>query len=281
MKKLLSLIAFVTLTLATFSACSKDEEEPVEISQRKYEILAGDKTPVIGSGLNGLEWQTNNKFVAEVNSENYITAYRIGKTEIIPGQGNGYIRVTVNPKVTIYSEPLLHPSDVWNGTRFVDENEYESNQYMWGMGRSAVRLFVSRTGVNWESATSDNMLAYKTNNPATPYIVYLFDNDRLVATGIYMNPLYSSRLSDFIAERFIVYSMNLSNYTADFAHLSIDRDDEMKLHYIGRMGYSSQSNFVNIMYYWDESNLTRSSSSNILFDKLESVGLNVADHFPN
>ena len=113
-------------------------------------------------------------------------------------------------------------------------------------------------------------MMYSTGNSATPYIGYLFNDDgRMNATCIYMNPSYASKLFDFIDERFVIYSVDKVNYTADFAHARIDYNDEVKINYIGRVGASPSTGYILIMYYADIDNVRSVDADNSIFNRFE------------
>lgn len=269
MKKVFSLTLLLA-TMLTFTACGGDDDkdEPKSLSQTKYEVFAGETMPIKGTNLNNVVWESSDKFVAEVADDATISAHRVGHTYINPLSIDGAIQVTVKPKVTSYSEPIIRYGQKYVNGQLVTEDWL--SQYLWGTHSSLMSYYVKESGAPWEleSQTSE-MMIYSTGNKATPLIGYLFNEDgRMYATGIYVNPLYASQVPDFLAERFIIYSVDTSNYTADFAHVRIAYNDEMTLNYAGRMAFSSSSGYILILYAGDVDGGVRSRSVSVTDEML-------------
>lgn len=236
--------------MLTFTACGKDDEkdEPKKLSQIEYEIFAGESMQVVGTGLGDVVWESSDKFVAEITSNTNISAHKVGYTYINPLSINGAIRVTVKPKITEFSEPVIRHNQKYIKGQLITEDWL--SQYLWGTHSSLMSHYVKESGVPWklESITSELML-YNTNNKATPLIGYIFNEDgRMYGAGIYVNPLYASQIPDFLNERFLIYSIDKNNYTADFAHIRIMYNDEIKINYTGRMSFPKSTNFILILY---------------------------------
>lgn len=224
--------------------------------------------PVKGTNLKDVVWESSDKFVAEMTDNATITAHRVGHTFINPLSIDGAVRVTVKPNVTSYSEPVIRYCQKYVNGQLVTEDWL--SQYLWGTHSSLMSYYVKESGAPWEleSKTSEIMV-YSTGNKATPLIGYLFNEDgRMYATGIYVNPLYASQIPDFLAERFIIYSVDTSNYTADFAHVRIAYNDEMTLNYAGRMAFSSSSGYILILYTGDVDGGVRSRSVSVTDEML-------------
>lgn len=232
--------------ILTFSACSGDKDEPKSITQKDYEIYAGETAEAKGTGLKDLTWESNDKFVANIESDATIQAYRVGWTAIRATGVSGYLSIVVKPKVTEYSEPLIRQNCKWENGQIIVEDWL--SQYIWGTNKSLIPYFIKEAGIPWTLASNkSDIMVYSTDNTATPYIGYLFNSEgRMYATCIYLNPFYASNLFDFINERFVIYTVDRLNYTADFAHGQIDYNDEVTINYIGRVGPSSE--YILIMY---------------------------------
>lgn len=257
-------------TVLTFTACGDDKkDEPVNITQKDYEIFAGETTTVQGTGLKDLNWEVANKFVANIESNAIIQAYKVGWTTIYPKGLSGYISVVVKPKVTMYSEPLIRQHCKWENGQIVIEDWL--SQYIWGTHKSLMSYLIKEAGIPWTLASNQSdIMMYSTGNSATPYIGYLFNTDgRMNATCIYMNPSYASKLFDFIDERFVIYSVDKVNYTADFAHARIDYNDEVTINYRGRVGASSSAGYILIMYYADLDNARSVNTDNFILNRFE------------
>ena len=254
----------------TSTSCGNDEkDEPVNITQKDYEIFAGETTTVQGTGLTDLNWEVANKFVANIESNAIIQAYKVGWTTIYPKGLSGYISVVVKPKVTMYSEPLIRQHCKWVNDQIVVEDWL--SQYIWGTHKSLMSYLIKEAGIPWTLASNQSdIMMYSTENSATPYIGYLFNTDgRMNATCIYMNPSYASKLFDFIDERFVIYSVDKVNYTADFAHARIDYNDEVAINYRGRVGASSSAGYILIMYYADIDNARSANTDNLILNRFE------------
>ena len=257
-------------TMLTFTGCGDDDkDEPTNITQKDYEIFAGETAMVQGTGLKDLNWEAANKFVANIESNATIQAYRVGWTTIYPKEASGSISVVVKPKVTMYSEPLIRQHCKWINGQIVVEDWL--SQYIWGTHKSLMPHLIKEAGIPWVLASNQSdITVYSTGNSATPYIGYMFNDDgRMNAACIYMNPSYASNLFDFIEERFVVYSVDKVNYIADFAHARIDYNDEVTINYIGRVGASSSTGYILIMYYADINNARSVNTDNRIFDRFE------------
>lgn len=256
-------------TMISFTACGDDKDEPINITQKDYEIFSGETAMVQGTGLKDLNWEAANKFVANIESNATIQAYKVGWTTLYPKGLSGSISVIVKPKVTMYSEPLIRYHCKWENGQIVVEDWL--SQYIWGTYRSLIPHYIQEAGIPWTlTSNQSDIMMYSTGNSATPYIGYLFNDDgRMNATCIYMNPSYASKLFDFIDERFVIYSVDKVNYTADFAHARIDYNDEVKINYIGRVGASPSTGYILIMYYADIDNVRSVDADNSIFNRFE------------
>lgn len=256
-------------TMLTFTACGgNDDDEPQSLSQTKYEMFAGETTPVKGTGLKNVVWESSNKFVAEVEDNGTIVAHHVGSTSINPLSISGYIQVEAKPKVTMYSEPVIRYNQKYVNGYLVTEDWL--SHYLWGTHSSLLPHYIKESGAQWEleSKTSEIMV-YSTGNKATPLIGYLFNEDgRMYGTGIYVNPLYASQIPGFLDERFIIYAVDTNNYTADFAHVRIAYNDEMTLNYAGRMAFSNATGYILILYAGDVDGGAHSRSVSVTDDML-------------
>lgn len=265
MKKLIAMMLVLTAMLA-FTACGGDDkDEPQSLSQTEYEVFAGETMPVKGTNLKNVVWEPSDKFVAEMTDNATITAHRVGYTYINPLSIDGAVRVTVTPKVTMYSEPIIRLGQKYINGKLVTSDWL--SQYIWGTHRSLIPHYIKESEAPWEleSKTAELMI-YSTGNKATPLIGYMFNDDgRMYGTCIYMNYLYASQLPDFLDERFMIYSVDTNNYTADFAHLRIFYDDETRLNYAGRMAFSNSTGMILIVYVGDvDGTRSRSIPDNII-----------------
>lgn len=270
MKKVFSLMLLLA-TMIVFSACGgDDEDEPQTLSQTDYEIYAGETVAVKGTGLKDVVWHHSDRFVAEVSGDAVLSAHKVGQAQINTSSIRTPINVTVKPKVTMYSEPLIHTSQKCINGQLVTTQK-GAGMYLWGT--STIDSYVKDSGLPWElvSKTSE-LIVYDTGNTATPLISYMFDEyGRIYGTCIYMNYLYASQLPDFLDERFVIYSVDSSNYTADFAHIHIYDDGSKKINYAGRMALSSSSGMILIVYVGDVNSSRSCVVSDEIMDKFARV----------
>ena len=267
MKKVFSLMLLLA-TIFTFTSCGgDDEDEPKTLIETEYSLFAGETISVKGTGLKDVEWESFDKFVAEVQSDAKIVAHKVGRTTINPKTVNGAIHVLVNPNITRYSEPLIRNGAKYINGQLIVTNYNIAPQYIWGTHSSLIPHYIKESGLPWtlKSKTQETMI-YSTGNNATPLIGYLFNEDgRMYGTCIYANYLYAEDIPDFLNERFVIYSVDKNNYTADFAHARIDYEDETTINYVGRMALSSSTGYILIMYVADVDNVrSRSVTSDVI-----------------
>lgn len=278
MKKVFSLMLLLA-TILTFTACGDDDdEEPIKSPKLsapyKYTLYSGENTIVRGESLTNLKW-TGDNFVAEIDKNGILHANKIGYTsihsnEIKAGDFIG-IHVTVLPKIVKYSEPLLYRQGV--GSLFIYQNGYiqfNPNTYsniprsdIWDTTSDFIPHYIKECGLPWTIYKQDgNSIIFKTDKTASPYVAYIFDNNRkVIGAGVYIKPNQINSLPDFLDERYLIYDVNVSNYTANFAHAG-GHTEEPEVDYIGQMGYSSSLDMV-ILSYVPVSN-NRGDISNIL-----------------
>lgn len=247
MKKIINIVLLVAVTLT--ASCSNDKEEISEITKIIYHLHAGDVEPIQGTGLNGKHWDSSNQFVASVSDKAEIKASHIGHTTI-SNNLLGSLSVKVEPKITEYSEPIIYMNDY---AHLFSSSDYRYNLLI---GKEvAIRKYwdlrneQSDDYKNWTLYRNTSSLRiYKTGNNATPYVAYIFEGNVLIGTGIYMHPLYASKLADFLGERFVIYSCDVVNYVANFAHGVIDSAGNLDIGFVGQVEYDSSSGFIIIAY---------------------------------
>lgn len=276
MKKLICM-EFAIMAMLLISSCGKNDEEvkgTPNVKETNYSLYSGESKEVIGTNLDNLTWE-GDVFVANINERSVIHANKVGFSTFFSSdikEGSSLIRVAVEPKITSFSEPLFF----WNGvgTRIVYEDGYikvKPMQYahmpeadIWGIKSAFIKLYVEECGLPWTvySQTNDAMI-FKTDKDASPYVIYMFDKDKgVIGAGVYINPLKCDDLVEFLDERYLIYSVDKNNYTAEFAH-AIDYCDEMNIDYLGYMSYSSQLGMIIIAYAPDK-NSSRSEINSIL-----------------
>lgn len=277
MRKVFSLMLLLA-TILTLTACGDDKEDepkiPPTLDQFDYIISVGESMPVKGKSLENISWEGDD-FVANIDNKGILHGNKIGYTRIYSKEITGgeltNIRVVVEPKNTNYSEPLLYHSGVGgqikyeNGYLKFDPMSYGAMQKsdIWETMSMFIPTYIEMCGLPWTIHKRDNSsIIFKTDKPNSPYVAYLFDEDKTVmGVGVYVEPTKVQSLPEFLNERYLIYDVDVNKLTANFAH-AITRY-ETTIDYIGKMEYSAASNFV-IILYMQPSSKSRSSYEDIL-----------------
>lgn len=247
-------LMLLLMTIVFISSCSNDDDESKEITQTDYVLFSGETAKVQGSNLEDLEWYCSNRFVAEVGADAIIQAHRVGKTTMSSNEAHGQISVEVMPKVTNYSEPVIQNGSKWQDGRFVNENSFA--QYLWGTYNTLIPHYITESGLSWTLVSQQkDIWIWQTGNITTPLVGYLFNDEGFMnATCIYLNPLYADDLADFLGERFLIYAIDKTKYTADFAYAKINNENNCDVKFIGRVGVSTSAKMIMIVYASGDNN---------------------------
>lgn len=250
-------------TTFTFTACSSDDDETKNqphLTQHDYILYAGETTEVKGVSLKKLEW-VGDKYVAQIDENGILHANKIGYTsiysdDITAGDYIG-IKVIVNPQVTKYSEPLLYMNGLGEQIKYtggyiqIAPMSYSNmpTADIWETMSPFIPHYIKECCLPWTIYKQDaSKIIFKTDKSASPYIAYLFDNDRKVmGIGVYIDPLQAYELPDYLNERYLVYDVDINKYEANFVH-AVGYKEEPKIDYIGRMGYVSSLGLIMIAY---------------------------------
>ena len=220
MKKFFSLMLLIA-TLCTFAACGGDGDEPdsTKLSQTSYTMYHEATQAVEGSNLSGLEWNSENEFVATVK-DNVITGQYVGKTIVKSSTKNLSFSVEIKPKYNMYEEPCMD----------------------WGASKSAI---IAKYGTP-ERETSDAIL-YKTSNVKAPLMVFVFNNGKMTTCGVVCETLSAYELSDFLLERYVPVKVDVDNYTATVLHC-YGKISDPQADYGAVMEYSSSIDGILVAY---------------------------------
>lgn len=261
MKKVFSLMLLLATIVIALPSCSDDDEPKApQLTQFDYTLYAGETTNVKGESLSNLEW-VGDKFVANIDKDGILHANKTGFTSIYSNdiKAGDYIgiKVIVKPKVTKYSEPLLYWHGIGEQVKYADGYiQFTPMSYsnmptsdIWEIMSSFIPHYIKECGLPWTIYKQDaSTIIFKTDKSASPYVAYLFDSDKTVmGVGVYINPLQVDLLPEFLNERYLIYDVDVSNYTANFAH-AVGYRDEPKIDYVGQMGYSSSIGLILIAY---------------------------------
>ena len=220
-----------TATLG-FISCQKEGTDP-SLTKTNYTLYSNATTKIEGVGLLNAVWNSENEFVASAESDE-LTSFLVGSTTI--KSGDSKIFVTVKPRYTLYTEPLM----------------------LWGYTKSQI---IAKCGT--PKSETDTSIIYETGNSSVPYKLYLFENNCLTSCGVVAQLSVASNLVDFIGERYVIVSAE--GTTATFAHC-YGKISDPNIDYGGQMGYSSSIGGFAVVY------VPSSSSSTLELDLEESRG---------
>ena len=215
------------------------------------DLHVGDKVPIKGRYLQGHKWSSSNFFVAEADESGYIVPKHVGSTEIVDAIA-GRLFVEVTPKITDYDMPIVYHKAGYNGI-MLDQELLLGKQVDMGSFELANNRYLH----SYSSTATTKTVVYGTGNKKTPYLVYYYENDRLVYAASLFNPIYSTELPDLLKERYEVFSVDIKSYSAYFEHRRGKQGVE-SLDYIGGLQYSAQLGGILLLLMLD--NKTRASA---------------------
>lgn len=277
MNNFLSLILLIAIGFS-FTSCGDDEASPSIITEQNYSLFSGTSTEVKGESLKNIKWRGDN-YVAEVDEQGFVHANKIGYTMIYASgiaSASNYpaIRVVVKPNNTYYSEPLLYANSTFERISYkggyLQFDPAQTSRMplsdIWNHYYSFLPTYIANVGLPWTvyKRTSDYVM-YKTDKSASPYVAYILDKEgKIIGAGVYVNPNFCSELPAFLNERYVVYNVDMTSYTADFAHaVSNSEGTEVTVDYLGAMAYSKQSGMI-ILSYAEGSTKSRAASQTIM-----------------
>jgi len=181
---------FICLALASaLLACQK---EPVlTLEQTTASLKSGENFSIIATGFDSFTFTSQDEYVAKVSATGVVTAQRIGKTNIVVKAEDkvAFFNVVVAPTYNLFAEPIME----------------------WGMSREQL---ISKLGTP-ASSTADGV-GYSNSSTIAPYSVYLFDSRGLSVSSVLINSNYSSQLGSFMAERYLLVSVDAEEYSIYF-----------------------------------------------------------------
>lgn len=98
MKRKIGFLATLAMSIVCLVSCGEKEPVPKEpeIFEYAYRNLhVGEPTPIKGENLDGLEWDSSNNFVAEIDASQRIVPKHVGFAQIF---GLGGLLIEVTPK---------------------------------------------------------------------------------------------------------------------------------------------------------------------------------------
>lgn len=227
MKRVIYLMILIVMG-AYVSSCEKTHDGGSVLTKTSYSLKSDSSTGIDGNVPSSAVWDSQNEYVATAIGRN-LSSHFIGSTYL---QWNGNtIKVDVKPRYNLYDEPDMS----------------------WG---TSLNTIISRYGA--PDKESGNMILYETGNKAVPYELYQFSNNSLTACGVVAHLEYGSSLVDFLGERYLFYSVDTYNYTADFAHC-YGKKNNPQIDYVGQMAFSSSIGGIVVVYVGG--NTSRSENS--------------------
>lgn len=234
MKKFCGLM-LLCATMMGIVSCETNDNQGITLSKINYSLYSDANTTIEGSGLTNAVWKSNDEFVASANG-NQLTSFKIGSTYL---SCNGQkINVKVMPRFTSFKEPDMS----------------------WGSNKNTI---IAQNGTPYSN--QEDAIIYKTNNPNSPLIVYMFEGAKLAACGMLVPFSAGNNLVDFLDERYVFYSVNTTTYKANFAHC-YGTKDAPTIDYAGQMAFDSSLNGILVLYIGN--NTTKSVDSNTIFNTM-------------
>lgn len=221
MKKVFSLMLLLA-TMFTFTACSSDDDDETDstkLSKTAYTMYAEGTQNIEGTNVSNIVWDSDNEFVATVKN-NVITGQYVGKTTVKSTTKNLLFTVEVMPKYRTYEEPCLE----------------------WGISKASIK---AKYGTPTKE-TSDGLI-YQTSNTDVPYMTFVFENDKLYVSGVICKTSIASQLAEFLTERYVPTKVDMSNYTAAFAHC-YGKISDPQIDYVVGMQYGSSVGGLVVAY---------------------------------
>ena len=86
--------------------------------------------------------------------------------------------------------------------------------------------------------------------------MYMFDEKGLYSCAALVKYSYGERLVDFLGERYVFFSVDTEDYTANFAHCYGTKQDP-QIDLVGQMAFSTSIGGILVMYIPNTSNNTR------------------------
>ncbi len=225
--------ALLTLVCAlTFSSCSKDDGDTIDLQTPSEMILNSKQTAQIKAiSKSPIRYESKNEFNATVSDKGLVKANFVGETEIkvTNGSDSKSITIKVDPKVNLYPEPSIE----------------------WGITKSQI---IAKYGKP-DTETADG-IGYSGYSSAAPIAMFLFENNRLKSSAVTVKTSYASALGSFLTERYLPIDVDSDKYTAMFVN-------GLKSETITTAVYLSVYNLSNLMVtYLDVRDLSSRSNNN-------------------
>ena len=200
MKKYLFLLLLLS-TCFGFTACGDDDDEkddgidtsPITLTAGKDKVITGADTI-----------STSNRFVA-YGTKNTVHAWHVGEASLIVN-GKKTISITVYPLYYLYDDPICK----------------------WGCSMDYVKQNQKQGTIS--SKSDSKYLIYENAGGAT-FLVYEFDNGKLLDVMTFVSTSHTSTLGSYLAERYLLLPMYKGDKTYYAGMDGLD-DDSAKTYVI-------------------------------------------------
>lgn len=189
-------IVIVVVFCGTTTSCSSSDDDNDGIDTSPISIYAGDTKTIMGAET----ITSQNEFVAYVTKDLSVRGYHVGETTLTVNEKKN-IRITVNPKSTLYDDPVLK----------------------WGCDQSYVKNNQKQGTL---SSKSDNeKLLYENVGKTGAYILYTFENGKMKSVGAVVSTAYTSEYATYLGERYFMlpYETQKDTYFIGIDAMSIEK----------------------------------------------------------
>ncbi len=185
------ILAVMAIAALVFAGCEKGEDAKnnvIQLTSSDQTMYYDDEFQIDATSDTPITYTSENEYHAEVSASGFVTAGRVGETNIVltNGEDTKKIKITVRPKSNLYPEPDL----------------------TFGMSRSAV---IAKLGT--PDSETDGAIGYGDWSYAADVFMCLFDGaDKLTSYAVMVKTSYSSQLGDFLSERYILGGVDADEY---------------------------------------------------------------------
>jgi hypothetical protein len=178
MKKVLFILALALPMV--FVGCSKEEQDLIWLNSSQKTLYHEDEFQIEATSNSKITYSSENEYHAKVSETGLVTAQFVGETNILlsNSEDSRTFKVTVQPKINLYPEPDVKLGDTKS---------------------SIIAKFGS------PDSETENVIAYTDYSSAAPILMFSFDaSNKMTGYSIMVNSLYSSVMSDFFLERYLI-----------------------------------------------------------------------------